>query len=280
MGLIGWTLYIVLGIIFFFIIDYLSNKYSLTKIEKIVISNILLMITAGIFFKYNILYTDNIFLIFVFVLITDAIYSSYFVERDFFDKNEANVLYYIVLILIGFFINQEFINDVNTVFLTGNDLRLILWSLAIIFTYNFCKDRNILNSIDINKNKYMSRDSVLINYTRFKDKYFDHCNYKSKELTNLIYAIMILENRKRSKMLRNYDYFMFRLNGNPRKLGIMQVESKKFITDVESIDIVYKKLEKEYNKASKKSKVDDLIKKFYKEDYDYLKYIFDIIKKF
>ena len=53
---------------------------------------------------------------------------------------------------------------------------------------------------------------------------------------------MIYRNSKRSKILRNYDYFMFRMNGKVRKLGIMQVETKRFISDIESIDLVYKKI--------------------------------------
>ena len=280
MSLAGWLLYIALGIGYFLIISFLSNKYNLTKIEKIVISIILLMIPAGIFFKYNITYTSDMFLIFVFLLVVDVIYSSYFVERDFFDKSESNVIYYIVLIIIGFFINQEFINDVDSVFLTGSDLRIILWFLVIVFIYNFSRERNILTGIDKYKDKYMSVDGVLVNYTKLKYKYYDVCNYKINDLVNLIYAIMIFENNKRSKILRNYDYFMFRLNGNPRKLGIMQIESKKFITDIESIDIVYKKLEKEYNKCSNRDKIDALIKKCYKDDYDYIKYIYGIIKDF
>ena len=111
------------------------------KVQRIIFSLILLMITAGICFNFAIKYIDNIFLSFVFLMIFDIIYVSYFLEKDFFDKSEKNILYYLVLIFLGFFINQEFFNDVTTVFLTGSDLRLILWSFVIIFMYNFCKEK-------------------------------------------------------------------------------------------------------------------------------------------
>ena len=279
MGIIGWMMYILLGIIFFFIISFINNRYDITKIEKLVLSIILLMIVAGIFSRLGLHFNSDIFLIFVFLLITDIIYSSYFTSKDFFDKSEGNISYYVVLILLGYFINQEFINQVESVFLTGEDFRLVLWFLVLIFIYNFCNKYNLFKNIKNDEVKYMSKESILVNYTKLKYKYMDVCNYKNKDIENIIYSIMIYQNNKRSKLLRNYDYFMFRLNGNPRKLGIMQVETKKFISDSDSIDLVYKKIEKLYNNKSKISSL-EVLKSYCKDYYSEVKYIFDTIKKF
>ena len=231
MGLLGWIFYFIIGLIFFFILGFLNNKYELTKIQKLIISIILMMCVSGFCFKFAIKYTDNIFLVFVFLMVIDIIYNTYFIERDFFDKSERNIEYYILLVIVGFIVNQEFINDVSSVFLTGEDLRIVLWFLSFIFIYNFLKEKNILAENCEIKDKYMSSQAVLVNYAKLRHKFYDECSSDDKELNNIIYAIMIFENSKRSKLLRNYDYFMFRLNGNKRKLGIMQIESKKFITD-------------------------------------------------
>lgn len=290
MGLLCWIFYFIMGFILFLMLSFLDNKYVLTKIQKLIISIILMMCVSGFCFRFAIKCTDNIFLIFVFLMIIDIIYNTYFIERDFFDKNDKNIEYYILLVIVGFIINQEFINNVSEVFLTGEDLRIVLWFLSFIFIYNFIKEKNILDtSRDVN-DKYMSSQTVLINYAKLKHKFFDDCCHDNKELSNIVYAIMILKNSKRSKMLRNYDYFMFRLNGNKRKLGIMQVESKKFITDSESIGLTFKALEKIINKSngktgtksSKASKfnADEIIKSYCGEEAAYVKYIFDIIKKF
>ena len=279
MGLLGWMFYIVMGIVFFLIIKAIQNKYTITKVERIIFSLILLMIVSGFCFRFGLNYTNDIFLIFIFLMITDIIYTSYFIERDFFDKNEKNIRYYIVLLIIGFIINEEFINNVTQVFLTGEDLRIVLWLLVIIFIYHFSHEKNVLGSIPTQKEKYMSKESILVSYAKLKYKYYDQCNFKEHDLSNLVYAIMIFQSSKRSKLLRNYDNLMFKINGNPRKLGIMQVESKKFITDTESIDIVYKKLEKLYHK-NEKVKIADVIKSYSKEDSEAIQYIFDIIKKF
>lgn len=283
MGLFGWIFYLFLGIGYFFVINFLERKYNISKIEKIIVLLILLIFFSGICFRFAINYTDNIFLSFVFLMIIDVLYSSYFTTNDFFDKNEKNIEFYTILVIIGFIINQEFINNVTEVFLTGEELRVVLWFLSFIFIYKFISDRKVFNN-SITKNKFMSEENVLINYVKLKRKFYDCVCSDNKELVNVIYAIMVYENSQRSLLLRNYDYFMFRLNGNKRKLGIMQVESSKFISDSESIDLVFKKLEKLYNKDSKSktktvNKAYNVIEK-YTDDSECVKYIFDIISKF
>lgn len=286
MGIMGWIFYLFLGFVFFLIITYINGKYNISKVQRIIFSLILLMITAGICFNFAIKYIDNIFLSFVFLMIFDIIYVSYFLEKDFFDKSEKNILYYLVLIFLGFFINQEFFNDVTTVFLTGSDLRLILWSFVIIFMYNFCKEKEIINNKSVDKEKNMSIDSVLTNYAKLKYKYLDYCDLDDKTLSNVLYAIMIYRNSKRSKILRNYDYFMFKLNGKMSKLSIMQVNTNRYITDIEGINIVKEEL-KEFvvtnsvTKGKKKKDIDyiGIIDSYCEEEAVYVKNIFEIIKK-
>lgn len=286
MGIMGWIFYLFLGFVFFLIITYINGKYNISKVQRIIFSLILLMITAGICFNFAIKYIDNIFLSFVFLMIFDIIYVSYFLEKDFFDKSEKNILYYLVLIFLGFFINQEFFNDVTTVFLTGSDLRLILWSFVIIFMYNFCKEKEIINNKSVDKEKNMSIDSVLTNYAKLKYKYLDYCDLDDKTLSNVLYAIMIYRNSKRSKILRNYDYFMFKLNGKMSKLSIMQVNTNRYITDIEGINIVKEEL-KEFvvtnsvTKSKKKKDIDyiGIIDSYCEEEAVYVKNIFEIIKK-
>ena len=89
---------------------------------------------------------------------------------------------------------------------------------------------------------------------------------------------MVFENNRRGKILRNYDYFLFRLNGGKRKLGIMQVDTNKFITDKESIELVSKKIDSKVKKG--KFSVKEYLKGYSKEEIEYIEYIFEIIKKF
>ena len=286
MGLTSWIFYLFLGFCYFIIITFVDCKYKITKLQKTVFSVILLMISAGICFNYASKYVDNIFLSYVFLMVFDMIYVSYFLEREFFDKNDNNITYYICLIAIGFFLNQDFFNEVTSVFLTGSDLRLILWSFVIIFIYNFCKEKEIINNKEQINDKNLSVNSILVNYAKLKYKYYDYCNLEDKMLSNVIYAIMIYRNSKRSKILRNYDYFMFRLNGKSSKLSIMQVYTNKYITDIEGINIVKEDINEiivgtDISNNKKKKEIDylSIIDSYCNEESIYVKNIFEIIKK-
>ena len=283
MGLIGWIIYIVLGIILFIIIKYIENKYKINRREWLIFSIIIMLLFAGILVRLGINYTSDIFLVFVFMMLADIFYNSYILEQDFFSKEDKNIYYYILLIIIGFIINQEFINKVEEVFLTGEDLRLIIWFLVIIYLYKFSISKNILSTNIKENTKFISKDSILISYVKLKEKYYEECNYDNKDISNIIYSIMIYENKKRSKLLRKIDNFNYKINGGIKKLGIMQVESKKFITDSESINITYKKITKLYDKYNKKKDKNisfKVLDDYLKEESNNVKYIYEVIKKF
>ena len=283
MGLIGWLIYIVLGIILFIIIDYIDIKYKINRREWLILSIIFMLVFAGILVRLGINYTSDIFLVFVFMMLADIFYNSYILEQDFFSKEDKNIYYYILLIIIGFIINQEFINRVEEVFLTGEDLRLIIWLLVIIYLYKFSISKNILSTNIKESTKFISKDSILISYVKLKEKYYEECNYDNKDISNIIYSIMIYENKKRSKLLRKIDNFNYKINGGIKKLGIMQVESKKFITDSESINITYKKITKLYDKYNKKKDKNisfKVLDDYLKEESNNVKYIYEVIKKF
>ena len=276
MGIISWIYYLIIGLILFILISFLQKKYSLTKLEQFIITNILLIVLCGISNKLLINYNSDIFLSLAFLMLIDIIYQGYFLGRDFFDKEEANLKYYILLILVGFLINQEFINRVNEVFLTGEDFRIIIWFLVIIYIYQFVKAKDIF-SYKVQEKHFLSEEGILIQYTKLKYRY--PTTYENDKLKKVLYSIMLYENHRRGKILRYFDNLKYRITGNPRKLGIMQVESKKFITDRESIDIVYKKLDKLYNKKNSKKSLSDLIKSYDKVAAEDIMYIYNIIEK-
>jgi len=278
-GLFGWIFYIIMGIVIFFLMNYLDNRFSISKIDKIVLANFVVIIISEFLFKYSIRYTENIFLIFVFMLIFDIIYSTYVIDHDFFDKDNNNILFYVGLIISGFIINQEFINRVSSIFLTGEELRVVLWLLIIVYIYNFCNSKKLFEIKDKKDKKIMSTNSILNNYAKFKYAYYDECDNDNKDISNILYAIMIYEDNKRNKFLRRIDNFKYKINGKKSKLGIMQVESKKFISDSESIELVSKKIVKIYN-SSKKKDINSVFDKYYGHNNEDVKYIFEIIKKF
>ena len=88
MGLFGWILYVFCGIVFYFAIELIGKKINLSKVDKIIFLNVFNIIVSGLLFRYSIRYTDNIFLVFVFVMLTDIIYThNTFFARNILFKN-------------------------------------------------------------------------------------------------------------------------------------------------------------------------------------------------
>ena len=68
MGIISWIFYIVLGIVYFTILSFCEKKYNITKIQKIIIALILMLIVSGFCFRIGINCTSDIFLAFIFLI--------------------------------------------------------------------------------------------------------------------------------------------------------------------------------------------------------------------
>ena len=284
MGFINWLFYIICGLFLFIFLYLLKNKFKINNFQSIVFSLLYMFLIAGFCTKYGFGKLNiNIFLIFVFEMVFKIIYYSYVIEKDFFDRNDNNILYYIVLIILGYLFNIYFINKVNYVFLSSEDIRIIIWLIMFLFLYQFFKDNDFFKKVESsNSKRTISDQGIYVSYAKLKSKYNDYINSDNKIISNIMYSIMIYENYKRPKFFRSIDNFKYRFDGGAKKFGIMQVESKKFIGDLESIDIVYKKINKLYDKNTVKRKTDvnKIISSFDKENSEDIIYIYDKISKF
>jgi len=282
-GFFNWIFYIICGLFLFIFIFILKNKFKINNFQSMVFSLLFILIISGICSKYGFSKLNiNIFLIFVFEMIFKIIYYSYFLEDDFFDKEENNVIYYVVLIILGYILNIYFINKASYIFLSSDDLRIVIWFIMLLFLYQFFKDNEFFKKVEVNNNKKILNDQrIYVSYARMKSIYNKDINYE-KDINDILYSIMIFENYRRPKFLRNIDNFRYRFDGGVKRLGIMQVKTKKFISDLESIDIVYKKINKLYTKYTVKNKTDikKIINDYDKEHSDEIIIIYDKISKF
>ena len=279
MGIIGWILYLVFSIIGFVLLLFLDKKYQITKIDKMIFSFLYLFLVAGLFYRLKWNYNDNIFFLFIFFFIIDLIYHHSFMDKDFFQKEDRNVLYYVVLIGLGFFMNQEFINRVKDIFLSGEELRLLIWGGLIFFIYRFVKDKDIFNIVCVS-NPSIKDESIMIDYAKLKVKYHDLLDEAEKDIQNIMYALMIYYNNQRNRLFRQIDYLKMKFTGGKRKLGIMQVEVDHLISNSESIEIALDKIKKLNKKTKEKKKIKDLIHAYDKEHGKEIESIFDILVKF
>ncbi|MBR6950073.1 MAG: hypothetical protein IKH54_07810, partial [Bacilli bacterium] len=130
--------YCIIGLLSFLIVFILRSRFKISRLYNTVFSIIIFLCFASIF---NYLKIDelnkNLFIIFVFQFIFDFIYTTYILDEDFFNKRSSNLSYYVFLIIFGLFLNNSYINKVKVVFLTGEDIRLIIWCLIFLFIYKF-----------------------------------------------------------------------------------------------------------------------------------------------
>lgn len=281
MGIFCWIGYLLIGLILFLVINFLKERYNFTRIEGLIFSIIFTLIIAGFcsrlgFNKFN----DNIFLVLVFKFILELIYDIYFLEEDYFNREDSNVKWAVLEIVLMFILNQELINKVDDVFLSGENLKMIVWLFIVGYVYNFYKNNKSIIA-DVNSTeKSISREKIVVSYAKLKLNYDEDIVVKSDKTRLIIYTIMIFNNYKRSAFLRRIDNIVFKVKGTSRKLGIMQVKSKKFITDLDSINIVIKKILKLEEKYKGKDNYKEILTGYDKENSEKLIYIHDVLKKF
>ena len=273
-----WIGYAILGIMLFIFLTYGEKKYQFRKRENFIFSIIYLLVLAGIFSRFGVYsFNDNIFMIVVSELFCQLIYISYFLEKDFFNKEDKYLMFYIGKIVVAFLINQELINKVSDVFLSGEDLKIIIWLVIIVYLYQFFGVRDNINSTSIKKDISISKENIVMSFAKLKLIYGEDISFSDEDRKLVIYAIMIFNNYKRPKVFRKIDNILFKIDNKPRKLGIMQIMSKKYINDYESISSACKKIEKLYSKSNDSFEVINLYDKDNAKD---IGYIYEELKKF
>lgn len=280
MNFFSLTAYCFFGLLSFFVIYILRSKYEISRLYNTIFSIFMFLVYASIIDYLKLDYMNtNLFIIFIFQFIFDFIYSTYLLEEDFFNKREANVLYYFLLIFLGLFLNNNYINKVDDVFLSGEDLRLIVWGFIIVFVYRFIKEENIFEK-NYNTNKLLDEANIITMFTKLRRRYLDDIKVKDFSLELAVYSIMIFNNNKRNSLLRNIDNILFKINGHKRKLGIMQIESNTFINDIQSIDIVTNDLKKNIGKKTGSGVVESAVSKYMGEDNLEVLEIYNTLKNF
>lgn len=267
--------YIIFGVILFILDLFLSSKYKFNRREKVIFTILYILVISGVFSRMGLInFNKDIFLIVVVELFCQLFYSNYILEKDVFNKNDNFFSFYFIKIILVFFINRELINKVKDVFLSGDDLKTIIWLLVIVYIYQFFKDRDVTLKSD---EKNISKESIVLSFARLKLKYEDDISLNDDNQKLVVYSIMIFNNYMRTRLFRKLDNIIFRINNKPRKLGIMQIMTKKYINDYESIVMACKKIDKLYVKNKNDLEVIALYDKDHSKE---IGLIYNELKKF
>ena len=273
--------YVLLGLILFVILNLLSKKYLFSKTKCLFCSILFIIVVAGFCARFGWYdFNENIFLVIVFKFIINLFYINYLEKEDFFNKEEKNIQWFILELIIIFVINQEFINKVEEVFLVGDELKLLIWLIIFFILFNFFKDKN--NNIKTKEiKKSLSEEQIIMSFSKIKLSYDEDIKSIDRKTKLIIYSILVFNNYQRPLFFRKLDNIKFKFSNKKAKLGIGQVVSKKFITDIESIELLRKKIEKIMTKTkNSKRNYKDVFISYDKENSDKLILIYENIEKF
>ena len=252
--------YVFFAFLLFLFLNFVVKRFSLTKVQYVLFTNIFLVFLASVasYFHLN-TFCDDIFIIVIFEFLIRMLYTTYLLEKDFFSKEESVLSLYLGNVIVAYLLNQFIIRQVDMVFLNPEQLKFLLWIFIILFIYQFFYKKEIITSTEKISKKLSIADRgqyIILQYAKMKKKYGKEIQVQGN-MRFLIYAIMIFENYKRPSFFRQMDYFRYQFDHVPRKQGIMQVDSKKILSDLESIEVIENKLENlQEKKKSKKNDID------------------------
>ena len=253
--------HVFFAFLLFMFLNFIVKRFSLTKIQYVLFTNIFLVFLASVasYFHLN-AFCDDIFIIVIFEFLIRMLYTTYLLEKDFFSKEEGILPLYLGNVVVAYLLNQFIIRQVDMVFLNPEQLKFLLWVFIILFIYHFFHRQDMV-SIQNSTKKFSIAERgqyIILQYAKMKQKYGKDISVQG-DMRFLIYAIMIFENYKRPSFFRQLDYFRYQFDHVPKKQGIMQVDSKKILSDIESIEFVEKKLEKlQERKKTKKNMINSL----------------------
>ena len=253
--------YVFFAFLLFMFLNFIVKRFSLTKIQYVLFTNIFLVFLASVasYFHLN-AFCDDIFIIVIFEFLIRMLYTTYLLEKDFFSKEEGILPLYLGNVVVAYLLNQFIIRQVDMVFLNPEQLKFLLWVFIILFIYHFFHRQDMVSIQNSTKKFYIAERGqyIILQYAKMKQKYGKDISVQG-DMRFLIYAIMIFENYKRPSFFRQLDYFRYQFDHVPKKQGIMQVDSKKILSDIESIEFVEKKLEKlQERKKTKKNMINSL----------------------
>lgn len=256
--------YFLMALILFLLINFLKFK----KKDNLLFPIFYLFLCASYLELHNLKY-NYIFIIIVFEFFMELFYNYAF--RD--NKASFNINYFLkkysTLIIFSLFLENYLFSKVDSILPNMDMIKTIIWFIIFIYLYNLIEE--LIKVQDKDKNTYnalQDKNYIISSYAKYKLQYKDVLHDYDSIIRQLVLSILIYEDYNTPKLKRKLDNLLFGRLTKVAKLGIMQVETKTFITDEESIRFVSNALEKKYeNLTNKKTSIAKTILKGYLQDY-------------
>ena len=207
----------------------------------------------------------NIYLIVVFEIFMRNFYITNIARERNVKSNILFIIESIISIFISLVTYNYFISKVDNVIPDPEEIKPFLWFIIIIFIYfiyhNMTKDRM---EKKIEKSLEFKNENIVMEYAKYKNKYYNLIDSKNKIVNDLAYAIMIYNSKKKPAVYRKLDEFRGMFSKKEIPYGIMQIKSYHFLNDEESIKICVQELEEKYKNTDKK--LDSILSEYDVED--------------
>lgn len=256
--------YFLMALILFFLTNFLKFK----KKDNLLFPIFYLFLCASYLELHNLNY-NYVFIIIVFEFFMELFYN--YTIRD--NKASFNINYFLkkysVLIIFSLFLENYLFSKVDSILPNMDMIKTIIWFIIFIYLYNLIEE--LIKVHDKDKNTYnalQDKNYIISSYAKYKLQYKDVLHDYDSIIRQLVLSILVYEDYNTPKLKRKLDNLLFGRLTKVAKLGIMQVETKTFITDEESIRFVSNALEKKYeNLTNKKANIAKIILKEYLQDY-------------
>ena len=262
-----------------------DNKSGLNILIKIFFPTAYLIVVSCILYYLKIIdINSNVFYITIFYHIINWAAIVFVSKRVRLIDIRIEILTTLTSIISSLLVYYFFINKTTDIFIDFNELKNGIW-LAVITCLFGTIIKGIYNMFETNISKQNERivKYVKNRYNKFRQKYDSEIFTKNTDIRCLIYAIMIYENYNRPWLARKFEYLKL-IIFKKATLGIMQVSSKKYISDKESIEkavnIVNDCFFKQKKSIGLEEKIENVLFEYngsrkYVEE---VKYIYDILK--
>ena len=265
--------YLLAIILLFLLINFLEQKLRVRYLHEVLLTLIYFLIVGGIFYEFH-FSTKYLYTVMLFVAMIE-IFLLYYKELSS-SRNPYSFYKYLFLVMVIYLFNRVFVDRVKGTFLSLEEMKAFIWILVVLYLYWYGR-KLLFNKRSRHMVTRIKDDYLMIQYVHLKNEYRQDISVKNKSLLSLIYAILLYESMRRPFFLRRIDIILYRLDGLPRKFGIMQIKSSNVLSDEESIKRGVKKIATYDQQVSSSFKAEDRYFKILKKYHYQEEEILDII---
>lgn len=195
---------------------------------------VVIIIISAVLYNLNLdRYVHNIYLVSVYYVSFRMIFNL-LIGRFFLINWSKQIIYAFFIIGLTYIVYKKIIVHKENLLPDFSNIANELWIIIIVFIFTFI-NQIPFSDFKSNNRKHHYIKTVLRNIQNRYSEIVTSQTKKNIRLEQIIYAIIIYENFNRPKAFRIIEYISNNFSSKSRTYGIMQVNSKEPISDLESV---------------------------------------------